>query len=121
MAGNMEAIESIIINGVQWLRLAVETTGAFVIALGISIAVYHFARTFSLQKPENYDAVRQILARYLALALELQLSADILSTAITPSWEQIGKLGAIATIRTGLNYFLMREIKKETKDKLELG
>ena len=38
---------------------------------------------------------------------------DILSTPIAPSWDQIGKLGAIVVIRTGLNYFLMREMKEE--------
>jgi hypothetical protein len=46
-------------------------------------------------------------------ALELQLGADILSTAIAPSWDQIGKLGAVAIIRTALNFFLMREMHEE--------
>lgn len=44
---------------------------------------------------------------------EFQLGADILSTAIAPSWEQIGRLGAIAVIRTGLTYFLTREMREE--------
>lgn len=109
----METVKEIVIDAVQWLKLAVEITGAFVIAVGVVIAVYHFARTFALRRPENYVEVRQTLVRYLALALEFQLGADILSTAITPSWDQIGKLGAIATIRTGLNYFLMREMNEE--------
>ena len=113
MTNSMEAVEGVVINAVQWLRLAVEVTGAFVIAVGVVIAIYHFARTFALRQPESYVEVRQILVRYLALALEFQLGADILSTAITPSWDQIGKLGAIATIRTGLNYFLMREMNVE--------
>ena len=39
--------------------------------------------------------------------------ADILSTAIAPSWQQIGKLGAIAVIRTGLNFFLSKEMESE--------
>jgi uncharacterized membrane protein len=41
----------------------------------------------------------------LALALEFQLGADILSTAIAPSWDQILKLGAIAVIRTRSTFF----------------
>ncbi len=61
----------------------------------------------------GFVAVRISFARYLALALEFQLGADILSTAIAPSWDQIGKLGAIAVIRTALNYFLMREMETE--------
>ena len=58
-------------------------------------------------------AVRLTLANHLSLALEFQLAADILSTAIAPSWDQIGKLAAIAVIRTGLNFFLAREIEGE--------
>ena len=53
------------------------------------------------------------LARYLALALEFELGADILGTAVSPSWDQIGKLAAVAVIRTGLNFFLSREMKQE--------
>ena len=109
----MEAVEGTIITLVQWLRLAVETTGALVIALGVLMAISRFTHTFALQQPESYVEVRLTLARYLALALEFELGADILSTAIAPSWDQIGKLGAIAVIRTGLNYFLMREMKEE--------
>ncbi|MDQ1524971.1 MAG: hypothetical protein QOE47_2895, partial [Pyrinomonadaceae bacterium] len=82
-----------------------------------------FARTLLAgEHHDNYNRTRLTLARYLALALEFQLGADILSTAIAPSWDQIGKLGAIAVIRTGLNYFLMREMKQErgeTKDEGE--
>jgi hypothetical protein len=51
------------------------------------------------------------LARFLAIALEFQLGADILSTAVAPSWDAIGKLAAIAVIRTALNYFLSREMR----------
>ena len=58
------------------------------------------------------------LSRSLALALEFQLAADILGTALAPGWTQIGKLGAIAVIRTFLNYFLAREISEEEKEKV---
>jgi uncharacterized membrane protein len=64
---------------------------------------------------EGYNGVRLTLARYLALALEFQLGADILSTAIAPTWDQIGKLGAIAVIRTALNFFLGREMNEEAR------
>ena len=60
-----------------------------------------------------------MLASYLALALEFQLAADILATAIGPTWNQIGRLAAIAFIRTALNYFLAKEIK-ESKEEIEI-
>ena len=36
----------------------------------------------------------------LALALELELGADILGTAVAPTWNDIGQLAAIAVLRT---------------------
>ena len=60
--------------------------------------------------PQQKNEVRLTLGRWLALALEFELAADILNTAVTPSWSDIEKLAAIAAIRTGLNYFLGKEI-----------
>jgi uncharacterized membrane protein len=48
----------------------------------------------------------------LAVALEFELAADILRTAIAPTWNEIGQLAAIAALRTLLNYFLQKEIDK---------
>jgi uncharacterized membrane protein len=53
------------------------------------------------------------LSRYLTLALEFQLSSDVLGTALSPTWTAIGKLAAIGTIRTALNYVLTREMREE--------
>lgn len=63
------------------------------------------------QEPQ-VEAVRLKLGRWLALALEFELGADILRTAISPTWSEIGQLAAIATIRTLLNYFLQQEIDR---------
>jgi hypothetical protein len=49
--------------------------------------------------------------------LEFQLAADILTTAVVPTWSDLGKLAVTAVIRTGLNYFLGREIKEETAER----
>ena len=110
------SIESTISSAVQWLRLGVETIGAIIIAIGVLIAIARLAAIVLRKQTADYNDIRLNLARYLALALEFQLGADILSTAIAPSWDQIGKLGAIAVIRTGLNYFLTREMVAERKN-----
>ena len=49
-------------------------------------------------------------ASWIVLSLEFALAADIVDTAITPSWNDIGQLAAIAAIRTILNFFLTRDI-----------
>ena len=55
------------------------------------------------------------LARWLVLGLEFMLAADIVRTAISPSWDDIGMLAAIAVIRTFLNYFLERDMKEASE------
>ncbi|WP_083320681.1 DUF1622 domain-containing protein [Hymenobacter glacialis] len=105
--------ESGVISAVLWLKLGIETVGALIIALGILSAGWLLLKALARRQTADFTAIRLTLARYLALALEFQLGADILSTAIAPSWEQIGKLGAIAVIRTALNYFLSREMREE--------
>ena len=102
-----------VIEAVLWLKLGVETVGAIIIALGVLTAGGQFLAALFLRRTADFTAIRLTLARYLALALEFQLGADILSTAIAPSWEQIGKLGAIAVIRTALNFFLSMEMRNE--------
>ncbi len=106
--------EHVVFAAVQWLRLGLESLGALVIAAGAvrSLGALLASRSEALEV--RFVPVRLTLARYLTLALEFQLAADVLSTAIAPSWDQIGKLAAIAVIRTGLNYFLGLEVKAET-------
>src|SRR5215831_3706913 len=51
-------------------------------------------------------------ARWLVAALTFQLAADIIETSISTSWESIGRVGAIAVIRTFLNFFLERDLEE---------
>jgi uncharacterized membrane protein len=99
---------------VQWVRLVLEGIGALVIAAGAVRGLLAFGASRSAPAESRFVPIRLTLARYLSLALEFQLAADILSTAISPSWDEIGKLAAIAVIRTGLNYFLSLEVAAES-------
>lgn len=104
----------------EWLRHAVDTVvrfveaaGAIVIAAGALIAFVYIAVALARRNMMTFVRARLLLGRFLALGLEFQLASDILKTAVAPSFEEIGKLAAIAAIRTGLNYFLAKEIKEE--------
>lgn len=110
-----EVAEPAINAAVQWLRLGVEAVGAAVIGIGVLLAIYQLITHFRGEQSNNFNRVRLTLGKYLALALEFQVGADILSTAIAPSYEQIGKLGAIVVIRTMLNYFLTKELSEERR------
>ncbi len=113
MTSTPDSIEGTIVVAVRWVKLGVEIFGAGLVTLGVCLAILHLIRTLVARKPADFTTTRLILARHLALALEFELGADILGTAISPSWDQIGKLGAVAVIRTGLNFFLSMEMKRE--------
>jgi uncharacterized membrane protein len=57
--------------------------------------------------------IRICFGRWLSLALEFQLAADVVNTTVAPSLQALAQLGAIAIIRTFLNYFLSRELTNE--------
>ena len=106
-------LETVLIDTVAWLKLIIEAIGVSFIGLGAIIAIGIFLRALVSKQPIDFARIRFSLARYLALALEFQLGADILATAVAPGWDAIGKLAAIAVIRTGLNFFLMREMAEQ--------
>jgi uncharacterized membrane protein len=72
-----------------------------------------FAAVAITGRPEHFTPIRFDLGRFLALGLEFQLASDLLRTAVAPSFQEIGKLAAVAAIRTALNFFLNREIHEE--------
>ena len=109
----------------DWIRtltfttsLVVEGVAAVIVAFAVAEAILRLVITFPRHSGsaapqvahETKEVIRLRLGRWLALALELLLGADILRTAVAPTWSEIGQLAAIAAIRTALNYFLQREI-----------
>ncbi len=101
------AIDSI----TEWMHLALDLASVVVIASG---GVQAFVRLpAAMRGRRRFTAVRLDFARSLTLALEFQLASDVLQTGISPSWDQLGILAAIATIRTALNFFLSREMQNE--------
>jgi len=54
-------------------------------------------------------------ARWLVGGLTFQLAADIVESAFSPSWDEIGRLAAVAVIRTFVNFFLERDLAQEEK------
>ena len=104
-----------------WLAVGTEAAAALIIGLATVEAVLAAlllfvpgqARRLSVGGPQAAkEEVRLRLGRWLAVALEFELGADILRTAVAPTWSEIGQLAAIAAIRTLLNYFLQGEIEK---------
>lgn len=98
------------------LRIAggVEFVAALVIA-GAAIQAGIWVVRLALHRatgPAPSERIRIQLGQWLSLALEFELAADILRTAVAPTWNEIGKLAAIVVIRTVINLFLQRDIEQ---------
>jgi uncharacterized membrane protein len=94
------------------LSSTVEVLAAFVIGVALLKFLYKYLRhLFTPNDGITNQTIRIHFGSALTVALELLLAADILATAIAPTWDDIGKLASIAVLRTALNYFLERELK----------
>jgi len=109
-------------DAVDLLVRLVESAGALIIFVGAALAFGRFVLAAVMRRRDHeFVGVRLGLGRYLTLGLEFQLASDILSTAIAPTFDEIGKLAAVAAIRTALNYFLRKEIEEERQQLADDG
>ncbi len=96
------------------VALLLEAVAAIVITVGAVGAVIKLLNPKGGDPAKPFRRKKMIWLRFgiwLLLGLEFELAADIVRTAIAPTWTEIGQLGAIAVIRTFLNYFLERDIE----------
>jgi len=100
-------IEEFLKQLVSFTAIGTEAVAVVIVAIGVVLTV---ARIAVIRAPQS--AIRLYLGRWLALALEFELAADVMRTAVAPTWNEIGQLAAIAALRTALNYFLERDIDK---------
>src|SRR5689334_11435452 len=94
----------------DYVALVLESLSVLTIVVGAVDALIRMAPAFRFLAG-SHGARRSAwlsLARWLLLGLEFMLAADIVRTVISPSWNDIGQLTAIALIRTFLNFFLER-------------
>lgn len=102
------------------LALAIEGAAVLVVTFGALQALLRIVG-LALHTGPDLRAAKAIwlgFAAWIVLSLEFALAADIIRTAIAPTWKDIGQLAAIATIRTALNYYLEKDIGAVT-DKTE--
>ena len=105
---NMEEIAR---NTTLQVSHAVEILAAVIIGFAVIKTIYNYLQSLKTNAPKiTKEAIRVHFGSSVAVSLELLLGADVLATAVAPSWNDIGKLAAIAVIRTLLNYFLEREL-----------
>ncbi len=111
--------ESLLLETAILFKIVIESIALLILALAIIKAVKGLLwRNYRIEREEKLSQVRLDLGKALALSLEFLLAADIAATAVSPSWNAVGKLAAISAIRTFLNFFLEREVRLLAKEKL---
>lgn len=113
----------------EWLVYLSENTivlidlvALVVIALGtIEVVINGVRNALASTTSHEQREVWLRYARWLVAGLTLQLGADIIETAITTSWDAVGRIAAIAVIRTFLNYFLERDLTEVRERQREAG
>lgn len=110
--------EALLVQTAFFLKIGIECLALLILAVGtIKGTLKLLAVRKRLNHPKTMCLVRLDLGLSLALSLEFLLAADIAATAVSPSWDAIGKLAAISGIRTFLNYFLQQEVQELEKQK----
>lgn len=89
----------------------VEGAAALLITIGAAEAFAMSLMRFRAPTSQKME-IWMHFATWLLLGLEFELAADVIRTAIAPTWSDIGQLASIAAIRTFLSYFLDKDIEK---------
>jgi uncharacterized membrane protein len=112
-AATRAEVEEFFIQAAHAAVLLIEAAAVLVVSFGSLEAL--FKLLVVMAKPGASHGMRKAIWRrfgvWLLLGLEFALAADIITSVISPTWEDIGELGAIAVIRTFLNYFLEHDLE----------
>jgi uncharacterized membrane protein len=106
-------MEDLLIQFAQGARMLSEAAAVIVVTFGSLEAFLELLR-IGVRRDISHGARKAVWRRFgmwLLLGLEFELAADIIASVVSPSWQDIGELGAIAVIRTFLNYFLERDLE----------
>jgi len=105
-------VETILKLIAGYVSLCLEGVAILVIVIGAVECLVAIARLMLSGSGSNAAkrAAWLEFARWLVAGLTFQLAADIVNTTIAPTWDEIGRLAAIAAIRTFLTLFLDRDI-----------
>jgi uncharacterized membrane protein len=111
-------IEGAVQAAAEAASLAIGGVAILVVAWG-SIEAAVGCMALVARRQTGHGARKVVWRRFgvwLLLGLEFELAADIIETVISPEWMDIAKLGAIAVIRTFLNYFLEKDLDASVRE-----
>ncbi len=107
-------MERLLQEAAHYVGLSLQAAALLVIAIGALEAMVGMFRVMLFSRAGGFEQ-REVwlrFARWLVAGLTFQLAADIVETTVAPTWDEIGRVAAIAVIRTFLTYFLDRDVER---------
>jgi uncharacterized membrane protein len=89
----------------------VEACGALVILIEVVRTIVQYLLVCVRRECVEMRPMRVRLGQAMVMGLEFQVAADILKTALAPTWNDILQLAALIALRTVLNFLLERELE----------
>jgi uncharacterized membrane protein len=107
-------MESALYEFARYIALVLDAIAVLLVAVGAVDALFGISGTLLNRHSAGADkrGIYIRFANWLVAALTFQLGADIVETTVAPGWDDIGRVAAIAVIRTFLTYFLDRDLEK---------
>ena len=107
-------MEDLFVRVAHVASLLVEAAAVLIVTFGAAEAFVKIVWIVATPAATHGErkAIWRRFGTWLLLGLEFELAADIIGSVISPTWQDIGGLGAIAVIRTFLNYFLEKDLEK---------
>lgn len=90
----------------------IEACGALVIIIEVVRTIILYVVRYIRRADLQMATLRIRLGQSMVMGLEFQVAADILKTALAPTWNDILLLAALIALRTVLNYLLEAELEK---------
>jgi uncharacterized membrane protein len=106
-------MEELVARFAEGVKLLIEAAAVLIVAYGSIEALLKVVWVVVTPKATHGER-KQIwrgLGMWLLLGLEFELAADIIQSVVSPTWQDIAELGAIAVIRSVLNYFLEKDLE----------
>ena len=105
-------MEQLLLETARHLSLAIQAVAILVIMIGVVKALIATLGLVFGRRASDVEmrAVWLDFAHWLVAGLTFQLAADIVQTTVAPTWDEIGRVAAVAAIRTFLTFFLDRDI-----------
>jgi uncharacterized membrane protein len=100
-----------------------EAVAVLVILGGGVRAILMYAKQCALSGRcyQVFSQTRLRLGHALSLGLEFLIGADILKSAVSPTWADLGRLAAVVAIRSAINFMLIWELRETGQDRNDTG